>query len=172
LTWFLTGDRGRCEHDACRDMLVAAGRRAPVDAELEDRVDDDVFLDSSPLKPLIDRSAAQPEAVDHSRAVKAFQQPALLLMFDSSSQENPAAWVTRCAHFYQSAAACVVQRAGHRTLSVLDVDCVVPLKVRQLRCVVHGRSGPGVNDTSSCPRPPSSSRSATSASSCSRASSP
>jgi hypothetical protein len=49
-------------------MLVAAGRRAPVDAELEDLVDDDVILDSSPLKPRIDRSAAQPEAVDHSRA--------------------------------------------------------------------------------------------------------
>jgi hypothetical protein len=80
------------------------------------------------------------------RAVKAFQQPALLWMFDSSSQENPAAWVTRCPRFYQSAAACVVQRAGHHTLSVLDVDGVVPLKVRQLRCVVHGRSGPGVND--------------------------
>ena len=123
-----------------------AGRRAPADTEVDELIDEDVFLDRSPAKPLDSRLATRPVPVDYTSAVAPFRTEATSLLLDSSSEENPAAWVQRCPRHHQTAEACVVQRAGYRTLAVLDVQGVIALQVRQLRCIKHGLTGPGAND--------------------------
>ena len=103
-------------------------------------MDEDDFLDSTPIKPSTSRSAAQPKESDAQRTVTPYQQPAELQMFDSTGREDPALWISRCPKRAQSDASCLIQRAGTRTLPVLDVDCVIPLRVPQYRCRQHGQN--------------------------------
>ena len=119
---------------ALLERPAAAAVGADSIAELTDELDDfDV------VEPEVAPQACSPAAVEGSWTIPPFAQTATLTVCNDDGKEDFALWL-RCpvaAASNPPAEGCVLQRAELRSVMVLDVQGVLWVLVRRLRCMQH-----------------------------------